>query len=267
MIKKIIFTILFIGLTSTFSDIYAQPLQIVVEPIFPDTQAKTVYAPLIEYLSNSIDREIQLITPSSFREHWKDTRSNTAYDLAIASAPITDFRIQQQGYVPLVRKAKNISYSLVTLDPDISDSDELLGHLVSIVQSPSVSYLLITRWYNNPLSQPKLNSNAPTWNDSINQLFAAEVDGILIPSRVAAQYPQFNIVRTSQEIPGFAISASAELDSALKEQIKQALLALNEDDIYYDLLQELETESFIGATADEYNGYINWLKPISLGGF
>lgn len=255
-----------VWLAGSFTISMAQPLQLVAEPIYPDYQAESVYAPLTQYLSQSIGREVQLVNPRSFRQHWRDTQSRVAYDLVLESAPITDYRIRRQQYIPLVRGEKPVTYSLAVINPEYTNRNDLLGLPVATLQAPSLSYLMMTRWYDNPLSQPRVTSSAPTWEDAVLQLFGSEVDAAVLPTRFADVYPQITFVQSSDAIPPAAISASTNLSEELREQIKTALLALNDND-NADLLLTIGFDGLVEANAEEYTGYSDWLRVISLGAF
>lgn len=264
--NKIIYLSLIVWLVGSLSVSFAQPLQLVAEPIYPDYQAESVYAPLTEYLSQSIGREVQLVNPSSFRQHWRDTQSRVAYDLVLESAPITDFRIRRQQYIPLVRIDEPTTYSLAVLNPEYTNRNDLLGLPVATLQAPSVSYLMMTRWYDNPLSQPQVKSSAPTWEDAVLQLFGGEVEAAVLPTSFADGYPQITFIQSSDALPPQAISASTNLSEELREQIKAALLALNDDE-NMDILTVIGIGNLVEANAEEYTGYANWLRVISLSPF
>ncbi len=249
---------------ATFSTfVAAQPLQMVAQPIFPPDQAKLVYQPLADYLSTRLNRDVQLVIPRNFQEHWLAIKNDTAVDLAIEEAPLTDFRVNYKNFIPMVRAENSISYSLAVLDQVYATRDDLVGLPVATMPAPSTGYLVLARWYNNPLSQAQIISNATSWDEAVQQIWAGITEAAIIPTRLAEDYPQFNIIDTSVEMPAVAISASPELDEQLRAEITAALIALNDDADNFAVIDELDVKTFIPVSANEYRGYAEWLRAIS----
>ncbi len=259
--------IVFFLIISAATAATAQPLQMVAQPIFPPDQARLVYQPLADYLSTQLNREVQLIIPISYQQHWLDIKNDNVVDLAIEEAPLTDYRVNYKNFVPLVRGENSVSYSLAVLDTSYTVRDDLVGLPVASMSAPSTGYLVLARWYNNPLSQAQIISNATSWDDAVQQIWGGEVEAAIIPTRLAQDYPQFTIIDTSVEMPSLAISASPDLDAELHQAIADALLALNGDETNSDALVELDIQSFVPAAANEYRGYAEWLRAISANEF
>ncbi len=242
---------------------WTQPLQMVAQPIFPADQAELVYQPLADYLTTQLNREVLLIIPRNYQQHWLDIKSDTVIDLAIEEAPLTDYRVNYKNFVPLVRGENSVSYSLAVLDNTYASRDDLVGLPVASMPAPSTGYLVLARWYNNPLSQARIISNSTSWDDAVQQIWSGEVEAAIIPTRLAQDYPQFTIIDTSVEMPSLAISASPDLDPELLQAITDALLALSDDQENADALIELDIQGFVPAVANEYRGYAEWLRAIS----
>lgn len=245
----------------------AQPLQMVAQPIFPPEQAQLVYQPLADYLTEQLGREVQLNIPRNFQEHWLAIKGGAVVDLAVEEAPLTDFRVNYMNFVPLVRGQNSVSYSLAVLDPAYTDRNDLVGLPVASMPAPSTGYLVLARWYNNPLSQAQIISNSTSWDDAVQQIWSGVVEAAIIPTRLAQDYPQFNIIDTSVEMPALAISASPELDDELRQSIINALLALNDDESNYNIIDELNVQGLETVSPNEYRGYAEWLRAISSSGF
>jgi len=257
----LIITVILFG--GVFNSVWAQPIQLVAQPVFPQEQAQRVYQPLADYLTSELNREVQLTVPRNFQQHWIDVKNNMGVDLVLEEAPLTDYRINYKNFVLLVRGNSSVSYSLAALDPAYTTRDDLAGLPVATMPAPSTGYLIMARWYNNPLSQARIVSSAVSWNDAIQQIWDDEVVAAIIPSNLAEQYPQFNILETSVLMPSLALSSSPELDPELRQQIAEAMLRLHQDESNTDVLIELNIESFVPAVANEYRGYAEWLRTIS----
>lgn len=241
-------------------------LTLVAQPIFPQYLAASVYAPLADYLAQGLQTEIKLVTPKNFQAHWAAIKAGVQHDLAIEEAPLTDYRIRYRNYLPLVRDRAEQSYTLAVLDNQYADKADLVGLSVASLAAPSSAYLFMTRWYDNPLSQPQIISTATSYAEAVQQLWAGEVAGVLLPSELATDYPQFNFIATSESMPGLAISASPSLDAEFRERVTELLLQLN-DEKNYAILDELNIEALDAADPAQYQGYAEWIRAVSYSGF
>lgn len=239
----------------------AADLKLMVEPFYTPDRAAEVYQPLIAYLSTATGHRIELVTPRNYHFFWRDVRQNVAVDLMIAEPPITDYRIQRLGAVPLVRTAETTSYTLLASDTLENPSLEALyGRNIVTMPSPSLGFALLLEFFPNPVSQPNILSSASSWRDGVEIVFAGEADATIVPTWLQAQYPNLVPIRTSREFPGIALSASAGLDPQVAADIKAALLKLHEDPSVYEVLNELGITRFEEASAAEYRGADQMLR-------
>ncbi|MDA3933463.1 MAG: PhnD/SsuA/transferrin family substrate-binding protein [Gammaproteobacteria bacterium] len=241
-------------------------LTLVAQPIFPQYLAASVYAPLADYLAQGLRTEIKLVTPKNFQAHWAAIKAGVQHDLAIEEAPLTDYRIRYRHYLPLVRDRAKQSYTLAVLDNQLTDKSDLVGLSVASLAAPSSAYLFMIRWYDNPLSQPQIISTATSYAEAVQQLWAGEFAGVVLPSELATDYPQFNFIATSESMPGLAISASPSLDAELRERVTELLLQLN-DEKNFAILDELNIEALDAADPAQYQGYAEWIRAVSYSGF
>lgn len=241
-------------------------LTLVAQPIYPEYLAQSVYAPLAEYLEQGLGRDIELITPKNFQAHWSTIKSGEQYDLAIEDAPLTDYRLRYQNYQLVVQAEATRDYSLAVLNPDYEDRFDLVGQPVASLAAPSSAYLFLTRWYDNPLSQPQIISTANSFDDAVQQLWGGEVEGIVIPSELATDYPQFSFIANSESMPGLGIMAAPTLDSETFASVTALLMELN-DEQHIAILDELNVSALLPGNAERYNGYAEWIRNVSYTGF
>ncbi len=241
-------------------------LTLVAQPIYPQYLAQSVYAPLAEYLAEGLDRDIELITPKNFQAHWSTIKSSTQHDLAIEDAPLTDYRLRYQNFQLLVQAEATRSYSLAVLDPDYEERFDLVGQPVASLAAPSSAYLFLTRWYDNPLSQPQIISTANSFDDAVQQLWGGEVEGIVVPSELATDYPQFSFIANSESMPGLGIVAAPTLDPDSVASVTALLMELN-DEQHIAILDELNVSALQPGNPERYNGYAEWIRDVSYTGF
>ena len=239
----------------------AADLRLMVEPFYTPDRAAEVYEPLVAYLNTATGHRIELVTPRNYHFFWRDVRQNAPVDLMLAEPPVTDYRIQRFGAVPLVRTAESTSYTLLAGDAvDAPSLDALLGTDIVTMPSPSLAFALLLEFFPDPVRQPNILSAASSWRDGIEIVFAGEAAATIVPTWLQAQYPNLVPIRTSREFPGIALSASAGLDPQVAADIKAALLRLHEDPSVYEVLNELGITRFEEATAAEYRGADQMLR-------
>jgi hypothetical protein len=233
----------------------AAELTLMTQPNYTPDQANEVYQPLVDYLARSTGHSFKLITPRNFHFFWRDVRADIAVDLMYAEPHITDYRIQRFGVEPLVRTAEPTVYALLVSDrvenPTLRG---LVGRNVVSMPSPSMGFALLAELYPNPLQQPNMQSTAASWRDGVEIIFDESADAAMVPTWLRDAYPNLIPISTSRAFPGSALSARADLDPAIKQSIRDAMLGLHEDSEAFNVLTELNVSRFEPATRAEYAG-------------
>jgi len=241
-------------------------LTLKVHPTYPPEQAALVYQPLINYLNSSLPHRIELQTSPDFPRFWMDIRRGNQPDLVLEDAHLIALRMERDGYTPLVKANQPATFSLLTSDvnPDIELAD-FIARPISTMPAPSLGYLVLASWYENPMQQPLILSNAASWRDAVEIVFSMEADAAIVTHDVAARYVNMGVVQTSREFPFATIAASARVPAEVQEQISEVLLSLHENADHYSALNELEIERFVPASVGEYQGLESWLELVYLG--
>ncbi|QOC21103.1 PhnD/SsuA/transferrin family substrate-binding protein [Wenzhouxiangella sp. AB-CW3] len=233
-------------------------------PVFSPDQAERVYGPLVRYLNETLPYRFDLRLSRDFHRYWLDARRGETPDLVIEEAHMTAFRMQRDDYSPLVAAAAPMSYSLMArAEHEGAGLADFIGRPVSSMPSPSLGYLVLARWYDNPMQQPVVLSNASSWLDAIEIVFAAEAEAAIVPRTLAERYVNLERVQTSREFPGLTLSASPAVPEGIREEIRQAMLILHEDDDYIAVLHELDLEQFVEAEPGAYEGLEEWLRAVT----
>jgi hypothetical protein len=233
-------------------------------PIFTPDQADLVYRPLVNYLNDVTPYRFDLQISRDFHRYWLDVRRGETPDLVLEEAHLTAFRMQRDDYTPLVKAAEPTTYSLMASPTYIDGSlRDFVGRPVSSMPSPSLGYLVLSRWYENPMQQPIIQSNASSWLDAIEIVFSMEAEAAIAPRNLAERYVNLETIETSQEFPGLTLSASPAVPEEIQQEIRQALLNLHDDDNHYAVVHELDIERFIEADPQEYDGLENWLREVT----
>lgn len=229
-------------------------------PIFSPETAELVYRPLVDYLNDALPYRFNLELAPDYHRYWLSTRRGESAHLVLEEPHLTAYRMEEYDYTPLVRADQPITYSLLTsMDNSEASVRDFVGRRVSTMPAPSLGYLILTSWFDNPMQQPIIQSNAGSWLDAVEIVFSQEADAAVVPHNLVSRYVNLANVLTSQEFPGVTIAASPDVSADVQEEIRGALLALHEDQEHFAALNELDIDQFIEASPEQYDGLEEWL--------
>lgn len=232
-------------------------------PIFSPETAELVYRPLVEYLNDALPYRFNLELAPDYHRYWLSARRGENPHLVLEEPHLIDYRMQRHEYTPLVRANQPITYSLLTsMDNAESSVQDFVGRRVSTMPAPSLGYLILTSWFDNPMQQPLIQSNAGSWLDAVEIVFSQEADAAVVPHNLVSRYVNLANALTSQEFPGVTIAASPDVPADIQEEIRDALLALHEDQEHFAALNELDIDQFVEASPAQYEGLEEWLSLV-----
>jgi len=238
-------------------------LELLVNPEYPPDQARLVYQPLVNYLNDATGLTIELTTDRNFHRYWLNARRGESADLIIEDAHMTAWRMGEFDYRPLVTTADPKTFSLITSGALADDElRDFIGRRISSLPSPSLGYLVLADWYDNPLQQPIILSTATSWLDAIEMVFSAEADAAIAPDNLAEKYPNLYPVATSSDFPGLTLSASPDVPDDARQALIDALTMLHDDPDHHAALFELDIDRFVPADPADYENLEQWLKPL-----
>lgn len=233
----------------------------VVEPTYTAEKAQDVYKPLLDYLSRSTGEKFQLVASRNYHSYWSDLRANRGWSFVFDEAHFTDYRIKRFGYVPLVRTLENTSYALLSLEEvPGNDPQGLVARSITTMPAPSLAFALLLEIFPNPMQQPDIRTNATSWKDTTDIVFAGEADAAMVPNWLYLQYPNLLPVTTTREFAGAAVSAHPDVPAEVQQKVREALLKLHENEDMYNVITELGSTQFVAASSAEYAGAEAMLK-------
>ncbi len=255
-----IFSTLFIAGISLSGVAHAANWRFAVPPFLPQAELQAQYAPLVEFLNATTGEHFELVTSSSFLSYWNTAAKGGAYDLVLDNAPMVDFFVQRQKFTVLAKIAGVISQSVVTNEKtNIFEANELIGKKVATVASPSLSALAMFQLFPNPMRQPDFiyahDARAAVQMAQTNQVVAA-----IVPTPVAIQFSNLNLVTTTEQIPHLAVAAAPSMPVETQKKVKQALLNAPQTVLGQKALASLNTTGFEQASNANYSGYAKWLE-------
>lgn len=238
-------------------------LGLLVNPVYPPEQARQVYQPLVEYLNDVTDLEIELVVDRNFHSYWLKARRNEAPELILEDAHMVAWRMDEFGYQPLVTTQNPKTFSLLTTGEYADDNPaDFVGRRISSLPSPSLGYLVLADWFSNPMQQPVIQSTATSWLVAVEMVFSGEVDAAIAPENLATRYPNLYPVRTTIEFPGLTLTASPEVADDVREVLVEAMTGLHENQDHAAALFELDIDQFVAAEPASYAGLDRWLSYI-----
>jgi hypothetical protein len=190
-------------------------------------------------------------------------RGGVKTDFAFEEAHFTDYRINHQGFAPLVRVSDPTNYILL-VDPSRADAGAkgLIGYRIVSMPAPSLGYLLLGELYKNPIASPDIQSVAASWKDGVDMIFADETDAAMVPGFLGQIYPNLVSVATSRDFIGRALTAAPSVPADVRKKVADAMLRLHEDNSLYDIINELGATQFVPATAADYAGNERLLRGV-----
>jgi ABC-type phosphate/phosphonate transport system substrate-binding protein len=256
-------SLLALSLSALSFSAFAANYTLSVEPNYPASQAQEIYKPLLTYLSKATGHKFTLKTANNYHAYWRDILNNSPTDFTFEEAPYADFRAQYFKYTPLVKVAENTQFSLlVSPENKAGGTGDLFSGTIVSMPSPSLSYLFLNELYPNPIAQPEITSSALTWKDGVDIVFAQEAKAAMVPTYIAAQYPNLESVYLSRSLPGRSINAAKTVPADVRKAVSNAMLNLHKNAALNDVLTELGTAQFVPASAAQIRGNEKMLNRV-----
>ena len=182
---------------------------------------------MVDYLNDALPYRFELKLAPDYHRYWLSTRRGENPHLVLEEPHLAAYRMNQYDFTPLVRAVEPITYSLLTsMNNAESTVRDFIGQRVSTMPAPSLGYLVLASWFDNPMQQPITQSNAASWLDAVEIVFSQEADAAIVPHNLVSRYVNMANVLTSREFPGVTVAASPEVPADIQQEIRSALLAL-----------------------------------------
>lgn len=230
-------------------------LELLVHPDYAPEAAEQRYRPLAEYLNAATDHRIDLVTVRGFQRYWLNARRGQNPDLVLEDAHMAAWRMANQNYTPLARADGTTGFALLAGGEEADQAPEsLIGRRIATLPAPSLGYVVLADWYDNPMRQPRIQSDAASWPEAAKNLVAGHADAAMVPRSLVPEFPDLHVVRESREFPGLTLSVAADVEEGVREDLLAALEALHEDPEHASALSEMNIQRFAPADPDDYIG-------------
>lgn len=259
-----------IGMTAlTAESVSAQSSELVlaVQPILSESETRTAFTPLAEFLSRAAGRTVRLKAFTSFFAYWSETTTgNEKHDLAIDAAHIADYRVRKHQFHVVAKQPDTVSYSLIVQEgAPFMDAADLVGKKVATLGIPSMETMRMDALFPNPARQPVLVASTHS-GDSVDMVRGGKVAGAMVPTRIVSREMGgkggISVIATTDPVPAPAVSVNPRVPAELREKIRAALLGAKNNEAGRQMLQKIGFTEFEPASGDTYQGYADLLKNV-----
>jgi phosphonate transport system substrate-binding protein len=235
-----------------------------VQPIIDRAATQKAYQPLADYIAKTSGKSVEFKTSYDYADYWLAMKVGKAYNLILDGPFYTDWRIKNQGYIPLVKVPGVVSYSLVCLSSaGILETSELVGKRIASLIPPAPGGLVMARMFPIATRQPYIIPVRSS-ERALELLLSGKADAAMVPTPLVAQAmsqgKEISTVATSDQTPHIALSAAPSIDAATRDKIKQALLNADKTPAGQAMLKHIGFDGFEATTAEVYNGYAKYLE-------
>lgn len=243
----------------------ADEIRFGIQPILDQKRAALVYLPLAQYLSQKTGQQIQLKTSYDFADYWFRLKKGTEFDLVLDGPFYTDYLIQEQKFIPLVKVPGVVSYTLAGSPlAGYFEPSDLIGKKIATLIPPAPAGLLLAKMFPHPSRQPYI---VPTKSsgEALQLLTDGKVDAAMVPTplvgRAMSEGREIATIVVTKQVPHITLSASPKLNPSIRAKIKQILLEAMQNDQGKEVVTKVGfREGFEEASADIYIGYSGYLN-------
>lgn len=238
----------------------AEQFNLVVRSEVHGTDSLMAFAPLAKYLSDASGHALTLHVPGSALEHWQAMGKRDDYHLVLDEGHFTDYRVRNLGYRVLAKVSGVSGFSVVTGPATVFvEPDELYGEPVASPAPPSLAALRLAELFPDAIRAPVM-VEVGSYDEGIRRVINGDVTAAVIPSSMVREHPQLNVVLSTQQGPGLALSASPAVPAEAREVIRRAFLAIRDIDAGRRALASARVDGFEPASAALYDGYARLLR-------
>jgi len=264
-ISAVLFTLALVAFLYPAAAPRAADITFAVQPILDEEATRKAFQPLADYIARATGKSVELKTSYDYAEYWLKMKQGQEFDLILDAPFYTDYRIQHQGHVPLVKVPGLVSYSLIA--PSIAgvfDATELIGKKIATLIPPAPGGLVMARMFPNPSRQPYIVP-VKSSEQAMELLLQGRVDAAFVPTPLVAKAmgegKDIATITTSPQTPHISLTAwSSSVDAETRAKISQALLDAGKTPAGKQMLRQIGfPEGFEAATKETYHGYSDYL--------
>jgi len=228
-------------------------------PIISTVALYKRFSPLRDYLSESMGREVRLLTAKNFSTFTKRT-AERAYDIVITAPHFAVSAADSGKYHIRATLIKDVQQLIVVKnDSRIESVDQLAGKKIATPPGRA----LMTMMGKNFLQEAGLVGNrtpiyrAFTSHNAANQaLLGNEVDAAIASSNIikkAIKHGEpLKIIGHGLKLPNMATLVASDVDTAIGEQLVRTLTDMKKSDKGKVILKKIRFPGYRGVSATDY---------------
>ena len=235
-----------------------------VAPLLDETETRAQFQPLCDYLANAARLPCRITTRPNFLSYWEMMRRGKDYNLVLDDAHFTDYRAQKMGYVVLAKIPNTVTYSLIVpRAAKLDDPARLVGRRIATLGIPSMGAALLNGLFSKPSKQP-IPVEVDNAADGFALLREDKVAAAILPTPLVREEivrgAPFRVLLSTAPQPHMGFSAAPDIDSELRQKLRDALLNAHKTDAGRAMLTRIGLERFDPANATVYAGQGHILK-------
>ena len=222
------------------------------------------YAPLRDYLSKKLNRNIHLETARNFPAFIKRTKEGR-YDFLETAPHFVIPAIDSKKYRVITTIIQPLSAQIVVLEKSKYLN---LSHLAGLTIATPSPKAIITKLGKDTVN--KVLSHAPTYktykthNAAYESVLGHNSDAAIISvnvfNKAIRQHIPLRVIGESNKIPNMSILVSTRMSRSLEDKLQTTLISMKKTDTGIRVLKEISYPGYRKATAKEFNPIRSYLK-------
>jgi len=235
-----------------------------VEPLLSEAETLRQFQPVCVYLAAVTQRPCRVATRPNFLSYWETMRRGKDYNLILDDAHFTDYRAQKMGYTVLAKIPDTVTYSLIVPRTEKRiDPTRLIGRRIATHGIPSMGAAQLNGLFPQPSKQP-IPVEVNDAEEGFTLLREGNVAAAILPTPLVREAllrgMELRVLLSTVPIPHMAMSASPELEPALRQAVREALLGAHKSESGQKMLTQLGIPRFDPANGTVYRGQARILQ-------
>jgi len=229
-----------------------------VVPQFERRKVFAIWQPIVDELQKRSGVKLKLTTTLSVVEYGQQMRKGH-YDFIYTNPYYVLKFYPVQGYVPLVRDAKNLrGIVVVRKDSPIRKPEDLQGKIIAVPTRNAFGASLMVQadlenLYRVSVTVKDAKTHTSAYFQTINGL-ADAAGGVqrTLQEQDPAVREALRVVYTTGELPSHPVAAHPRVPKAIQEKIRQAFLSMSDDPAMKPLLEKVPMQHLVTTSIDDY---------------
>ena len=240
-------------------------IKFITAPTHSKAITREIYTPLINYLSKTTGKKIELVYPINFLDYSMKMRKGQ-FDIAFDGPHFVSWRVKKFNDVPVARLEGEINIVVVIpkTETKFNTLSQLAGHKVCAFPSPNLLTMGFLNHFQNPMRQPIL-TYAKGFKGLQRCLESKKGKAMVLRKEFWNKMNQsaYKILDTQNiSYPERTLTIASRIDSNTRNAITNATLNPAATPYLQKLLGTFRKKALTSASANEYNEIYKILAPV-----